>query len=237
MTSSGKLNKKTVSKGTASSKGKLALISLSTLAALTLTASQAPKLFPKPILEHTKYTVISVIDGDTFDTKENQRIRINGIEAPEKGLCGADIATETLKKIIHDKSVYLKIVYLDTYRRMVADVYTEDGTLVAETLARGGLALVEQKAEVNQTLVEAGKEARAKKKGIFSETCTQMENTERPNCAIKGNRDMQKQTAIYFTSECRLYNLTIIQKYQGDEWFCSEKEAVGAGYKKAENCY
>lgn len=37
-------------------------------------------------------------------------------------------------------------------------------------------------------------------------------------------------------SECRLYNLSIIEKYKGEEWFCTEKEAKKAGYEKSSNC-
>ena len=76
----------------------------------------------------TSYTVSRILDGDTFETVEKQRVRIDGIQAPESGLCGADKATETLSKLILNKKVFLKVRYLDAYRRMISEVYDQNGS-------------------------------------------------------------------------------------------------------------
>lgn len=43
------------------------------------------------------YTVTYVIDGDTFVTTENQRVRLDSVNTPEMGNCLADEAKKNLK--------------------------------------------------------------------------------------------------------------------------------------------
>lgn len=54
-------------------------------------------------------------------------------------------------------------------------------------------------------------------------------------CDIKGNINSNGEK-IYHTSDCSLYNETIINETKGEKWFCSEKEAMAAGWRKALNC-
>lgn len=49
-------------------------------------------------------TVKEVLDGDTFTLKNGDRIRLLGIDTPEKGRCGAIEATQELSSLIADKS-------------------------------------------------------------------------------------------------------------------------------------
>lgn len=57
----------------------------------------------------------------------------------------------------------------------------------------------------------------------------------KPKCDIKGNINMSGEK-IFHTSDCQDYNKTIINPSRGEKWFCSEKEAVEAGWRKAYNC-
>lgn len=194
-------------------------------------------LLIRTLFTNTAYTVSRVIDGDTFETTEKQLIRINGIQAPEKNLCGWEESTETLKRIIAQKQVYIKVVYLDTYRRMIADVYLPDGSNLAEMLAKEGSVFVLQKSGSNPALLTAGGEARDHQRGIFGPPCTTETNTDKPSCSIKANRKADGTAGIYHYEGCREYTTTIVQKYLGDEWFCIQAEAVKAGYTKSKNCY
>lgn len=56
-----------------------------------------------------------------------------------------------------------------------------------------------------------------------------------PKCDIKGNINANGEK-IYHTSNCSLYNETIINETKGEKWFCSEREALLAGWRKALNC-
>lgn len=56
------------------------------------------------------------------------------------------------------------------------------------------------------------------------------------NCVIKGNISQKTKEKIYHVPGCASYNKTVINETQGERWFCSEEEAVAAGWRKALNC-
>jgi len=63
-----------------------------------------------------------------------------------------------------------------------------------------------------------------------SNTATQTED-----CDIKGNISSSGEK-IYHLPGCMSYSKTKIDLGKGEEWFCSEKEARNAGWRKAYNC-
>lgn len=58
-------------------------------------------------------------------------------------------------------------------------------------------------------------------------------NSSSQKCDIKGNISGDK---IYHLPDCASYDKTTIDESKGERWFCSEKEAVDAGWRKAKNC-
>ncbi len=54
-------------------------------------------------------------------------------------------------------------------------------------------------------------------------------------CLIKGNISSSKEK-IYHVEGCGSYNKTVIDTDAGEKWFCTEDEAVKAGWRKAKNC-
>jgi micrococcal nuclease len=66
--------------------------------------------------------VTNIIDGDTIETEQGS-IRLIGIDAPERGECGYEEASEALKDLVHNKSVILIRDYLqddrDRYGRLL----------------------------------------------------------------------------------------------------------------------
>ncbi len=194
-----------------------------------ITSGNGKSLVPVPA-----YEVSRVIDGDTFVTTENQYIRIASVEAPEIDRCGGKEAKQALEDLILKKPLYLKVLFRDAYDRLVSQVYVGNA-YVNETLIRDGYAyyLPRGKAESLTELKRAGEYAREKKLGIFSQTCTQVTNADSPSCAVKGN---VRNGNIYYTPECGVYHNTVVQLYLGDRWFCSEKEAIEAGFRKPKQC-
>lgn len=188
------------------------------------------------LFSKTAYTVTRVIDGDTFETAEKQRIRIDGIQAPETGLCGADEATKELTKLILNKKVFIKVRYLDAYRRMISEVYDINGNLIAEKMVIDGFAIVRQKGDSNSNLLKAGNLAREKGIGLYGLPCTQDVNTEKPACSIKANIHQGNNEKLYHRIDCKNYKLTQVQLYLGDQWFCTETDAQKAGFVKAGDC-
>jgi micrococcal nuclease len=55
------------------------------------------------------------------------------------------------------------------------------------------------------------------------------------SCNIKGNISSDDEK-IYHTTDCPYYIKTKIDTSKGERWFCSESEAVSAGWRKAKNC-
>ncbi len=56
-----------------------------------------------------------------------------------------------------------------------------------------------------------------------------------PQCLIKGNVS-SKGERIYHPPGCRYYNSTVIDPKRGERWFCSEQEAVAAGWRRTKVC-
>lgn len=53
-------------------------------------------------------------------------------------------------------------------------------------------------------------------------------------CVIKGN--ISSNGKIYHLPGCGSYDKTVINESAGEKWFCTEAEAVSAGWRKAKNC-
>ena len=54
------------------------------------------------------FVVTSVVDGDTVDLDNGERVRLVGIDAPEVGTCGADEATVALSTLVLGQAVTLE---------------------------------------------------------------------------------------------------------------------------------
>ncbi len=71
-------------------------------------------------------TVERVFDGDTIQVRDETgqilRVRISGIDAPERGQPFADRATESLVHLLTFKPVIVDVQGADIYRRLLAKV-------------------------------------------------------------------------------------------------------------------
>lgn len=54
-------------------------------------------------------------------------------------------------------------------------------------------------------------------------------------CLIKGNVSARGER-IYHPPGCRYYGATRIDPARGERWFCSEQEAVAAGWRRTKIC-
>lgn len=79
----------------------------------------------------TRFTVTSIIDGDTFDvtpawkwgTQTGQRVRPAGFDAPELGTPGGAQARTALQRLLQGQSVTLDSPYRVDRGRLVCEVY------------------------------------------------------------------------------------------------------------------
>jgi endonuclease YncB( thermonuclease family) len=180
------------------------------------------------------YAVEKVIDGDTFITTENRYIRLDSVDAPELNYCLGKESKIELEKLILGKKIFIKVTYLDNYKRMVASVFTISGN-VGEKMLTKGLATYHNKGNQNQeNLYKAAQYAKNKRIGVYSPVCTQATNPINPKCNIKGNTTGDKN--LYRYPGCRLFNSTMVELHLGDKWYCTEKEALKAGFNKGGDC-
>lgn len=142
-----------------------------------------------------EYFVVSkVIDGDTFKMSDGSKVRLIGIDTPEKydsdkldrqsDLTGRDketikklgeAATEFVRKLVEGKRVTLvrETGYedRDRYNRLLRYVYLEDGTFVNARIIEEGYANVYNAASVSKIAEfrRLEKEARENKRGLWGE--------------------------------------------------------------------
>lgn len=90
-----------------------------------------------------KGKVTGVIDGDTIEVlKEGKavRIRLNGIDCPEKTQAFGTKAKKFTSDLIYGQQVTIRAKELDRYGRTIADVYLQDGTWLNKALIDSGYA-------------------------------------------------------------------------------------------------
>ncbi len=181
--------------------------------------------------------VVEVVDGDTFFIQNRQPIRLYGVNAPEIGNCYSEESKNKLTKMILGKEVRLTGLQTDHYGRVVADVYLKDGTYINLHTVKGGFTAYVRAYDQNiEKMKEAGGIARQNKIGMFSPDCYQKE-PENPKCKIKGTLDEKSpDRKFYLKPSCAYYDSVVVEKYLGEQWFCSEDEAIQAGFAKSPNC-
>lgn len=89
-------------------------------------------------------TVVGFMDGDTIKVLLNgkeERIRLYGIDSPEKKQAYGQAATAAIKQILTGRKIKIEIIDVDRYGRSVAIVYA-DGKSANEIMVKGGYAWV-----------------------------------------------------------------------------------------------
>lgn len=181
--------------------------------------------------------VTEVVDGDTFQLSSGKRVRLMGVDSPEIERCGGLEAKKVLTGLVLNKKVQLKEEVTEAFGRSLALVYA-DGKLINQIILESGWGRTDyRKNSQREVLTAAFHQAQKAKLGIFSELCRETE-TKPPSadCLIKGNLDKDTYEKWYHLPSCSHYKQVIMEKDLGDRYFCTEKEAKGAGFKKAAGC-
>lgn len=115
--------------------------------------------------------VARVVDGDTIDVRrqgvqESIRIRLDGIDTPERGEPFATVATRLTRAEVFGRTVRVRGTDIDRYGRLVARV-TVDGTDLSAALVHAGLACVYRKYTRDPVLYRAEADARTARRGFW----------------------------------------------------------------------
>ena len=191
----------------------------------------------RPEMPTQETELLAVSDGDSLVLTDGRQVRLRHVDAPELGFCGGQEAKDLLTKLVKGKTLTIAEEITDYHGRPLTLVYA-DGELVNLTMVASGWARYHtDKSSAAPQLREAANRAREGNLGIFSPLCYQKENPDNPTCAVKGNIDKNSDARKYYLPGCAQYKFTIIEKDIGENWFCSEKEALAAGFSKAATCH
>jgi endonuclease YncB( thermonuclease family) len=72
------------------------------------------------------FSLKRVVDGDTIVTGENTRVRLWGIDAPERDQPHGASATDALAEMLSDQTLYLETKAVDKYGRLVGIIFNAD---------------------------------------------------------------------------------------------------------------
>jgi endonuclease YncB( thermonuclease family) len=191
-----------------------------------------------------------VIDGDTIDIA-GTRIRLEGIDAPETGQtcqtaagetwdCG-NAATRAIVALTRERQVDCHSRGLDTYGRMLGICFAGGRDINAE-MVRTGYAWAFVRYSQHYVAEEAT--ARAAKLGVWQGPSTpaweyraqkwaaaSTQPATPPGCAIKGN--VSHAGMIYHMPWSPWYGKVVMRAGKGTRWFCSEADALAAGWRPA----
>ena len=207
-------------------------------------------LLAVPVRAETLVGPIRVIDADTIDIGAPTYVRLVGIDAAETEqtctaadgrtvACGA-LATEGVRALYEGRPAVCAVAAYDRYDRALA-VCTVEGQEVNARLVELGLARAYRG---NATYAAEEDAARAAARGLWAydmedpaawrarQRDREAAATDAPDgCAIKGN--ISGSGRIYHLPGQQNYDRTRISTRHGERWFCSEEEALAAGWRRA----
>ena len=189
-----------------------------------------------------------VIDGDTLEVA-GVPVRLHGIDAPEGAQscpgrggarpCGAE-ATATLSELTRGQTILCVGNERDRYRRLIAVCKAGRVELNRAMVERGeARAYLRYSTDYASAERAAARQRRGFWSGAFPAPWEfrrgrwEVAAAEEParGCPIKGN--ISEGGRIYHTPYSRWYDRTQIDPARGERWFCSEDEALAAGWRPA----
>ena len=189
-----------------------------------------------------------MIDGDTFRIGETV-VRLFDVDAPELAQtcdggparlrpCGAYVA-DALAERLAGREVRCEVLKLDQYDRRVARCEV-DGEGLSEWLVASGLAMVFRRYSDRFTAEEDA--ARAGSIGLWQTDFGppweyrakrwEVAAQQAPDgCPIKGNINRDGERIYHSPWGSQWYDRTRISTAHGERWFCSERDALDAGWR------
>ena len=116
--------------------------------------------------------VVKVADGDTITvldaSKTQHKIRLQGIDAPEKGQAFGKVSRQYLAGMVAGREVRVAWQKRDRYQRILGTVFV-DGKEANLEMLKAGLAWHYKKYDSTPAYAQVEYEARAKKVGLWGD--------------------------------------------------------------------
>ena len=187
-----------------------------------------------------------IVDGDTI-VLHAATLRLHGIDAPESGQRCRAPGGKTLHpgddsvsflQTISNNGLTCSGTEFDDYGRLIARCRTPEGVDIGQRMVAQGLAWAFVRYSADYLADET--DARAARRGVWAMDCQppwefrarrwEAARQQAPEgCPIKGN--ISKNGRIYHLPWTRDYARTRIDTAKGERWFCSEKDALQAGWR------
>lgn len=123
------------------------------------------------VAEEQTGRVVGVTDGDTLTMldgrKQQIKVRLAEIDTPESAQPYGTRAKQELSRLVHGKTVTVKVQDIDRYGRTVGWVYVGELDVNAE-MVKLGAAWVYRKYASDQSLYALEKQAKQKRAGIWN---------------------------------------------------------------------
>ena len=217
----------------------------------SLAAASQETITLRALVGHTLTgRVTTVVDGDTVDVRLETgrlvRVRLEGIDAPERGRPFFAQSRAATRVALFDKAVTLRATDVDRYQRLVARVMA-GGHDSSVDLVQAGLACQFTIYSSDPSLAAAQADARSHGRGFWAAggqrpaTCSYAASARAPaprsepsNAAklvaaeFHGNR----RSKVYHQASCRNYNCSNCVVV-----FHSHEEAAAAGFRPAGDCF
>lgn len=207
----------------------------------------------------TSAMVTRVVDGDTIEVEIGGReftLRYIGINTPETVdprrpvECFGQESSDFNKQLVLGKSVGLEkdVSETDAFGRLLRYVWL-NGEMVNATLVREGYAQASAyppDVRYQDVFSSLQTEAAGAGRGLWGATCEATpsptarpaisgacEYSGSPEAVIKGNISYSTGEKIYHVPGGEFYTRTVIDESAGERWFCTEAEAVAAGWRRS----
>lgn len=116
--------------------------------------------------------VIKIVDGDTYDILINGkqlRIRMDGIDAPERGQPYSKISKEYLGRLCDGETIRLEIKSKDRFGRTVAKSWVSGNRELGAEMIRAGMAWHFKKYSDDLRLGKLEQQARRERVGLWAD--------------------------------------------------------------------
>lgn len=200
-------------------------------------------------------SVTNVVDGDTIDVLidgRELRVRYIGIDTPETVdprrpvECFGREASERNRQLVAGRRISLErdVSETDQFGRLLRYVWVDRQMVNAALVEEGYATATVFPPDVKHAELFAALEAQAREggRGLWSACATpeapltvdgpcDFSGSNEP--VIKGNISLRTGEKIYHVPGGDYYDQTVIDEAKGERWFCTEAEAVAAGWRRS----